>query len=188
MNLFGFILTAAGFLAGAFLTSLDPETVRWGLFVPCLLVGAAGVFMIKKSSLAHARSDETLANNRSDIEESLDRVIAGLIELEAGKAEIPPYQLRFEIDRRFRDDLDRFADARHSLTHIYGLQAYADIMSDFAAGERYLNRVWSASADGYVDEARAYIARALEQFQAAKKALDAAHAAAPAGAGVPGSA
>ena len=42
MNLFGFILTAAGFLAGAFLTSLDPETVRWGLFVPCLLVGAAG--------------------------------------------------------------------------------------------------------------------------------------------------
>ena len=23
---------------------LDPETVRWGLFVPCLLVGAAGVY------------------------------------------------------------------------------------------------------------------------------------------------
>ncbi len=179
MIMFGIILTAVAFLAGAFLTSLDPEQVRWALFVPCLLVGAVGVYLIKKSSLQHARSDETLANNRADIESSLDRVIAGLEELDAGKESIPPYQLRFEIDRRFRDDLDLFADARHSLTHIYGLQVYADIMSAFAAGERYLNRVWSASADGYVDEARAYISRALEQFRAARQGLEAAHAAAP---------
>ena len=106
-------------------------------------------------------------------------MIAGLQDLAVKKDEIPPYELRFEIDRRFRDDLERFADARHSLTHIYGLQTYADIMSAFAAGERYLNRVWSASADGYVDEAHAYITRALDQFIAAKRDLDLAHAAAP---------
>jgi len=179
MHLLGFLLTAAGFLGGAFLTSLDPEQVRWGLFVPCLMVGAVGVYLVKSSSLKHARSDETLATNRADIEESLDRVIAGLTDLSAKKEEIPPYELRFEIDRRFRDDLERFADARHSLTHLYGLQSYADIMSAFAAGERYLNRVWSASADGYVDEACAYITRALDQFTAARRELDLAHAAAP---------
>ncbi|MGB5209042.1 MAG: hypothetical protein WBN31_13805 [Gammaproteobacteria bacterium] len=179
MNLLGFLLTAAGFLGGAFLTSLDPEQVRWGFFVPCMLVGAVGVYLIKTSSLKHARSDETLASNRADIEDSLTRVIAGLQDLAVKKDEIPPYELRFEIDRRFRDDLERFADARHSLTHIYGLQTYADIMSAFAAGERYLNRVWSASADGYVDEAHAYITRALDQFIAAKRDLDLAHAAAP---------
>ncbi len=50
-------------------------------------------------------------------------------------------------------------------------------MSDFAAGERYLNRVWSASADGYVEEAKSYIHRALIQFQHARTKLDAAHAA-----------
>jgi hypothetical protein len=37
-------------------------------------------------------------------------------------------------------------------------------MSSFAAGERYLNRVWSASADGYIDEVSAYIDKAREQF------------------------
>lgn len=95
--------------------------------------------------------------------------------LDAGKADIPPYELRFEIDRRFRTDLNRFVAARESLVHIYGLQAYADIMSAFAAGERYLNRVWSASADGYVDEAREYIGRAREQFVDAKSRLAEAH-------------
>jgi hypothetical protein len=37
-------------------------------------------------------------------------------------------------------------------------------MSCFAAGERYLNRVWSASADGYVDEVNAYLDKAQAQF------------------------
>jgi hypothetical protein len=174
MSIIGFVLTALGFLGGAFLASLDPATMRWGLFVPCLLLGAVGVYLIKQSSLRHARSDETLASNRAHIEDSLVRIIAGLRELDAGKDTIPPYELRFEIDHRFRTDLNRFADARESLSHMFGLQVYADIMSAFAAGERYLNRVWSASADGYVDEARAYIGRALEQFVDAETRLRAA--------------
>ena len=40
-----------------------------------------------------------------------------------------------------------------SMVHLFGLQTYADIMSEFAAGERYINRVWSASADEYDNEA-----------------------------------
>lgn len=37
-------------------------------------------------------------------------------------------------------------------------------MSGFATGERYINRVWSASADGYDQEAATYLARAAAQF------------------------
>lgn len=44
-------------------------------------------------------------------------------------------------------------------------------MSDFAAGERYLNRVWSASADGYGQEARCYLQRAAARFHAARERL-----------------
>jgi hypothetical protein len=40
-------------------------------------------------------------------------------------------------------------------------------MSNFAAGERYINRVWSASTDGYVDEVILYLGRAREQFREA---------------------
>jgi hypothetical protein len=174
----GFLLTTAGFLAGAFLASLDPREINWAAFVPALIVGAFGVWLIKRSQQAHARSDETLASNRASIEESLGRIIGNLEEMVADGEAIPPWNLRFEIDHRFRDDINSFVEARESLSHIYGLQAYADIMSAFAAGERYLNRVWSASADGYVAEARDYIGRALEQFRDAKAKLDAAHAAA----------
>ena len=174
----GFLLTTAGFLAGAFLASLDPREINWAAFVPALLVGAVGVWLIKRSQLAHAQSDETLASNRANIEESLGRIIANLQEMTAEGDAIPPWNLRFEVDHRFREDLNAFVEARQSLSHIYGLQAYADIMSAFAAGERYLNRVWSASADGYVAEAREYIGRALGQFNEAKARLEAAHAAA----------
>ena len=62
-------------------------------------------------------------------------------------------------------------DARKSLSLIYNLQTYADIMSAFAAGERYINRVWSASADGYIDEIMEYLERAFEQFRDAGQQL-----------------
>ena len=38
-------------------------------------------------------------------------------------------------------------------------------MNRFAAGERYLNRVWSASTDGYIEEAHRYIEKAARQFE-----------------------
>ena len=37
-------------------------------------------------------------------------------------------------------------------------------MTSFATGERYLNRVWSASADGYVDEVALYMPQVHAQF------------------------
>ena len=57
------------------------------------------------------------------------------------------------------------------MVHLYGMQTYADIMSEFAAGERYINRVWSTTADGYDEEAEIYLARAAEQFEDARKQL-----------------
>ena len=57
------------------------------------------------------------------------------------------------------------------MVHLFGLQTYADIMSHFAAGERYINRVWSSSADGYDAEATTYLAKAMEQFADAQRQL-----------------
>jgi len=55
------------------------------------------------------------------------------------------------------------------MIHVFGMQNYADVMSNFAAGERYINRVWSASTDGYVDEVRMYLDRANQQFRDARQ-------------------
>lgn len=166
---FGTIIVA--FLAGAFLAVLHPSEIDWVLFLPVLAVGAVGVVTLRRASHAAASASHVMDENLQVLKQSLARISGELQEMDGDKESIPPYELRFEIDRRFRDDLMAFADARMTLAHLYGLQKYADIMSHFAAGERYLNRVWSASADGYRDEALTFISKARGQFSDARRLL-----------------
>lgn len=172
MKTLGLLMVAAAFLAGAYLSSLDAREVNWAWLLPVLLIGAAGMLMRRRALHREARSDDRISGNLTTLRDSLRNIVAELETLDDAKAELPPHQARFEIDRRFRADLNRFAEARESMSHVFGLQAYADVMSAFAAGERYVNRVWSASADGYVDEVRDYLGRARAQFGEAEAALN----------------
>jgi len=174
MKQIGFFLLAAGFLIAAYSTALDTVVTNWNLFVPAALAGIAGVYLIKRLASGEARSEHVLTENRTELNESLGNIVSNLEQLnEAGDA-ISTDNLRAEIDDRLRNDLRRFADARESLIHLFGLQAYANVMSSFAAGERYVNRVWSASADGYDGEARNYLGKAADQFRAARQQLESA--------------
>ena len=164
MKHLGTLLVAVAFLAGAFLSSLDPNAVAWNWMLPVLAAGAVGLWLHRRAAHAEASSGERVSGNMDTLGRCLDEILAGLEELEAGKAELPVYEARFEIDRRFRQQLNDFAEARESMIHVFGMQRYADVMSAFAAGERYINRIWSASTDGYEDEVRAYLTRARDQF------------------------
>ena len=167
MKLVAMIVVFAAFLAGAFLSVLDPRLVQWNFFGPVILAGAVGLFLYRRSLHGEASSGERVTGNMDTLARSLDNILANLEDLNARKEDIPTYEARFEIDRLFREDLNNFADARESMIHVFGMQNYADVMSNFAAGERYINRVWSASTDGYIDEVRQYIDRSLEQFREA---------------------
>ena len=175
MKAIGFFLLTLGFLIGAFATALDVENVNWTLFGVAAVSAVLGLVLIKRAASAHATSDEVLAVNRSELRESIDNIVRDLGEI-IGDGTAKGADLREAIDLRLRNDLRRFADARESMVHLFGLQTYADIMSHFAAGERYINRVWSASADGYDEEAEAYLARASTQFAEAQEQLLAAAA------------
>ena len=174
MKNIAYALLTAGFLYGTYVAALDEKIVDWNLFAYAAVAAIAGVLLAKRASAAESRSGEVLENNRNELNESIANIVARLNEITTREAETGE-QLREWIDTRLRNDLRRFAEARESMVHLYGLQTYADIMSAFAAGERYLNRVWSASADGYADEAREYIGRALVQFREAKDRLEEAH-------------
>ena len=165
------------FLAGAFLASLDEEVINWMAFIPTLVLGAVGVLLLKSGEKAAAQDDSLLATDKNILETSLNNILTNLRELDGRKEKVPTYEMRFEIDRIFREDLNNFADSRESMKHLFGLLAYADIMSSFAAGERYLNRVWSASTDGYVDEVLSYVAKAHSQFEHALEEWNKAKAA-----------
>jgi len=172
MKLFGIILVAASFLAGSFVTVLDPREVNWYYMIPALLTGLAGLWLYRKARHKETRGGDKLAGNMAILHTSLTSILRNLEELCARGEDLPVYEARYEIDRLFRDDLNNFADARESMIHIFGIQNYADVMSNFAAGERYINRVWSASTDGYVDEVRMYLERARAQFTEGNQHFD----------------
>lgn len=158
----------ASFLAGAFISVLDPTQVNWTWFVPVLSVGVIALFIYRKAHHVEAKASHRLSGNLAILGTSLANILANLEALSAGSANLPVFEARFEIDRLLREDLTNFADARESMKHVFGLQRYADVMSAFAAGERYINRVWSASTDGYVDEVHSYLERATHQFREAR--------------------
>jgi len=166
----GYFLLAAGFLAGAYATSLDVQNVNWIVFGVAAAAGVIGLLIAKSMASAHARSDAVLEANRGELRESIDNIVRDLGEIASDSA-AKGAALREAIDMRLRADLRRFADARESMVHLFGLQTYADIMSSFAAGERYINRVWSASADGYDGEASTYLDKAAVQFAEARSQL-----------------
>ncbi len=170
MKSIGMIMLFVGFLAGAYATALDVERVNWMLFGFAVIVAVVGMQFVKRADSAHAQSEAVLANNRNELRQSLDNVVRDLQEMaQAPKPE--GEALRAKIDDRLREDLRRFAEARESMVHLFGLQTYADIMSSFAAGERYINRVWSASVDGYDTEAEIYLEKAASQFADAQGQL-----------------
>ena len=84
---------------------------------------------------------------------------------------VPVYDVHGMIDEELADDLGRFAELRETLAAEFGLDHYARIMTEFALAERTINRAWSASADGYVDEVRVSLARAVAHLSVASERL-----------------
>jgi hypothetical protein len=191
MKLIGFLLVTIGFIGAALATVVDQSAIesldvaptsetsavegsdatasaespiKWLWYIPALAVGVAGVVVIRTAEAKQSKTEHHVAANIETVEGSLERIAANLNELDRDKHSIDTYDMRHKIDELFMDDLEKFVDARQSIVHRYGLAAYGEVMSSFAAGERYLNRVWSASADGYIDEVNEYLEKARDQF------------------------
>ena len=160
----GYVLIIVGFLAGALVAVVDEEVVRWSNLIAALAAGVMGVVLVRISMRREAQEEGKLATNLDAVDSSLAQIVEKVGQLCEEMGDDNPYEARVRIDELLPVHLDTFVEARRSIAHIYGLQAYADVMSPFAAGERHINRVWSASADGYVDEVLAYLEKAKEQF------------------------
>jgi hypothetical protein len=162
---FGYLLITVGFLGGSFEVVRQVEGVNAGAFLVWLGIGIMGVIVAQRARKAEATDVEVITSNIRAIESSLQQISEDARELNDEKSKINVYDLRHWIDERFLADLSRFVDARESIAHSYGLQAYSEVMNRFAAGERALHRVWSASTDGYIDEAHTFIEKSSAHFE-----------------------
>jgi hypothetical protein len=145
-------------------TADGKSAIKWLWYIPALALGAAGVAVIRTNEARQSKTEHHVTAKIETIDNCIGRIVANINKLNSEKQSINTYEMRHRIDELFVNDLEMFVDARESIGHRYGLAAYGEVMSRFAAGERYLNRVWSASADGYIDEVNTYIEKAREQF------------------------
>ena len=176
MKALGYLMITVGFLAGAYCAVEQRSGLPVTLFLAALAVGVAGVVLVRVASHRERTHAGTISANLGAIEASLESLVAKIRRLDDGSDAVDVYDLRHHIDEQFPDDLNAFVQARQSIVQSFGLQAYADVMNPFAAGERYLNRVWSAAADGYHEEAATYLAKAEKQFADALVKLQSTYA------------
>lgn len=183
-------LLAVGFLAGAFFTvrgvplpeGLPPEeakkvaveSVSWPLY--CLAAGAmvVGLVMVRAARKRHTEDSQAIEDNLEALDSSLSNVRERLGRMISDQDIVDVYAVHGWVDEELIDDLATFVEHRESLIHKFDLHTYAEIMSAFAGGERLINRSWSASADGYVDEVWASLKGAEREMLRAGELLAAA--------------
>jgi hypothetical protein len=172
----GLVLITVGFIVGALASVMHTDSIVLEWFIPGAAAGVLGVACVQIGGLRKARDRSRVEANFEALDASLGRIVQRIGELDDGKADIDVYDLPAKIDELLVEDITTFADARESIAHVWGSQAYANVMTPFAAGERYVNRVWSTAADGYIDEAHAYLSRSRAQFADALERLELLHA------------
>ena len=168
----GYALVTIGFIGATLVAVLDVHHTQWSHYSLGLVAGIVGVVLLRWHAHQLKSCQHVQADNMKSLTDSMEFIVKHLESLVGPDLNseqcIAMHQI---IDHDFVNPLRDFADARESISHIYGLQTYADVMSSFATGERYLNRVWSASADGYIDEVAAFLPKAQQQFTECREKL-----------------
>ena len=162
----GYALIGVGFVASSLFAAHELQG-NWYSFGAALLLAVVGIVMVRSTQSKEAKHADVLNANMKTIRESLEHIVREVGEIHRSIDENNPQQVHKEIDARLPKAFTDFVEARKSIGHRYGLQTYADVMNFYATGERYINRVWSASVDGYIDEVTEYIQRGEEQFRGA---------------------
>jgi archaellum component FlaC len=171
MKKIGYLLVFVGFIAASLVTVTDVLQVNWVHFGIFLVICILGIFLIRRSEKKETMHEGTLSKNIKAIEESLERIVDDVKLIRSEIDPNKPQDVHQRISEKLPDHLETFIESRKSIGHVYGLQAYGHVMNYFATAERYLNRVWSASADGYIDEIMEYMERSEQQFEEALVSL-----------------
>ncbi|HSM13242.1 MAG TPA: hypothetical protein VLA66_04175 [Thermoanaerobaculia bacterium] len=171
MRAIAYLLIGVGFVAAAYQAVRTVEGMEIPLYLAGLAVGVAGVALARWHAWTTSRKAEHVQAGLAELHERLERLHDRAQAFEREKDSIRVGDLKRRVEDEFVDDLAAFAERRETIAVRFGLQAYADVMSPFASAERHLNRVWSASTDGYGDEAREMIGRAREELADALESL-----------------
>ncbi len=171
MRNLGHALMWLGFLGAAFVTTRQLDRVDWMAYAAAAAVGVLGVILLRRTAAEAATDTELVRTNMAALETSSRRLVENLETMNKDRESIFVYDVHGKIDAELNPDLAAFAEAREAMIHGIGLQEYAHVMDQFARSERAINRAWSASADGYIDEVWTYLGFAEKSMREADRIL-----------------
>lgn len=150
------------------------STINWPWYLISAAICIAGICFLRVGKKTSAGSGEKTEANLKQIKAHLADLVVNTENLNSAIADYSPRQILNYIEEKLLDDFRGFADGRDSITAEHGLEVFANVMTQFAAGERAINRAWSASADGYIEEAKACVQHGLMMLNTARKLLESA--------------
>ena len=146
--------------------------IPWGWYGISAAICLVGTVLIRRSLASPAMVSDDTHKDLDEMRHNLSSLIEHTDQLSNEIPSMAPSKITRFVDDVLADDFRSFAENRESIIPKFGLTIYADIMTNFAAGERYVNRAWSAAADGYVDEAAHCIEHANTLLTGALSELD----------------
>ena len=156
----GIALLWIGFFIGSYFAVCQTEikdnpwmTIPWIYYGLSVVICVFGIVLIRSQSSDDASQSEETETKIDLLWERLSSLDAEIGQLKKSAKDTIPHEISETIEERCTPLYNEFADHRYGLSQRYGLDVFADIMTAFASAERYTNRAWSASADGYRDEA-----------------------------------
>jgi len=180
-NVIGQLALWTGFLIGALVTVAkleieeDPwSTIVWLQYGGAIVVGVTGIGLLRSDRAARRRESAESSAGMEAVRCALETAASKVSGLADRLDSVSCEEVLEWIDTECAPQLDEFADGRMVISNRFGTKTYAAVMTEFASGERYLNRAWSAAADGYVDEVKLSVGYARDFLNAAVTDLDAA--------------
>ncbi|MCA9618361.1 MAG: hypothetical protein KC731_05050 [Myxococcales bacterium] len=168
LKLYGSVALALGFLFGSYFAVEQSHAVSWTRYGIAFVVTAVGAVLLRVAQSRSGGEEHKVAADITTIGRTLDTLVTRVSAMNASKTEADVFGVSQRIDDECVDTINEFVEAREALIHRHGLELYAELMNEFARGERALNRAWCASADGYVDEVNLCLERAESHLTAAR--------------------
>lgn len=156
-------------MTGAMLGGATWPAPKWAVVAGGILILCAGIAWAR---IARGRRASDGANAGSDraIEVMKSALASAQTRTKTLRERAPAAALdevAKECEAIVRDCVEAVAAQQESLSRIYGFAGYAQVMTPFAAAERWLNRAWSAASDTHRPEVLSSLDRAIEHIDEA---------------------
>lgn len=168
-----FLMTIGTIGAACAVAKSDPTLKGWestwqvqtAWFLISLVIMLAGIFLKRFANKQKSSSSQSQDESVTNLVNYVQSLVHDVTILKTNLMDMDLESIYKRLDETLSEPLQSFIDHRTILIDRYGMGTYGIIMTPFSQGERYLNRAWSASVDGYTDETVSYIQKALPFFQ-----------------------